>query len=102
MPFLIDATYKTDQAELRARLRPAHLAFLEANLDMLLAAGAKLSDDGTAPFGSFYIVNTDDRTAAEAFIKNDPYVQAGLFGTLAMTRWRKGFFNFQKQIPGAG
>ncbi len=101
MPFLIDAAYKTGEGELRTRLRPAHLAFLEANVAMLLAAGAKLSDDGTTPFGSFYILNTEDRAAAEAFLKNDPYVQSGLFATMVMTRWRKGFFNFQKQAPGA-
>ena len=100
MPFLIDATDKPDHQSLRQHWRPAHLAFLEANVGRLLAAGAKLSDDGTSAFGSAYIVDVEERAAAERFIGEDPFSKAGLFGRVEITRWRKGFFNFARLAPG--
>ncbi len=99
MPFLIDATDKPDGAELRAKVRPEHMVFLEASLPKLLAAGAKLSDDGQTAFGSAYIVDVEERAEAEAFIRSDPFSKAGLFGNVTISRWRKGFFNFQKIPP---
>jgi uncharacterized protein YciI len=93
MPFLIDATDKPDSAELRAKTRPEHLEFLKASLPKLLAAGAKLSDDGATAFGSAYIVDVETRAEAEAFINADPFTKAGLFGTVNISRWRKGFFD---------
>lgn len=96
MPFLIDATDKPNSAELRAKARPEHMEFLKASLPKLLAAGAKLADDGVTALGSAYIVDVDDRAAAEAFIHADPFHKAGLFGTVTITRWRKGFFDYKQ------
>ncbi len=101
MPFLIDASDREGAADLRQQIRPAHLSFLADHEHLLLAAGAKLSDDGTVPQGSFYIVDTDERAAAEAFIAEDPYSKAGVFGTIVITRWRKAIFDFRRQTaPG--
>ena len=96
MPFLIDATDKPEGRDLRARVRPEHLAFLDRNVSRLLAAGAKIADDGQTSWGSLYIVDVEERAAAEEFIRSDPFSQAGLFATVAITRWRKGFFNFRR------
>jgi uncharacterized protein YciI len=101
MPYLIDATDKPQSEELRVQVRPEHLAFLERNLPRLLAAGAKLRDEGDTGWGSVYILDTEDRAEAEAFIAEDPFSQAGLFGTVAITRWRKGFFDFKRPPPKA-
>ncbi len=35
MPFIVEATDQPNSAELRERVRPAHIAYLEANLDKL-------------------------------------------------------------------
>jgi len=101
MPFLIDASDREDAAGLRKQVRPDHLTFLAGREHLLLAAGAKLSDDGATAHGSFYIVDTDDRAAAEAFIAEDPYSKAGVFGTIVIARWRKAIFDFRRQTaPG--
>jgi uncharacterized protein YciI len=99
MPFLIDATDKPDASDLRRDTRPAHMAYLDANLPRLLAAGAKLRDDGETAWGSAYILDVEERRAAEEFIRDDPFSKAGLFGTVTITRWRKGFFDFRKVPP---
>jgi uncharacterized protein len=97
MPFMINADDRPGSAELRQKVRPDHLAFLVSRESQLIAAGAKLSDDGMVTHGSFYIIDTDDRAEAEAFIAADPYSQAGLFGTVRIERWRKAFFDFRRQ-----
>jgi uncharacterized protein YciI len=99
MPFLIDATDKPNSSQLRADKRPLHLAYLDKNVARFLAVGAKLRDDGTTAWGSLYLINTEDRAEAEAFIRDDPYSQVGLFENVAMTRCRTGYFNFAKVPP---
>ena len=47
MPYLVYVKDKPDSLELRTELRPVHLAYLEANQEKLLAAGALLEDDGS-------------------------------------------------------
>lgn len=96
MPYLIDATDKPDSQALRQAHRPSHLRFLENNVASLIAAGAKLSDDGVSAWGSVYILDVEDRAAAEAFIAADPFSDARLFASVAITRWRKGFFDFRR------
>jgi uncharacterized protein YciI len=84
--------------DLRASVRPDHLAFLAENTSKVLAAGAKLDDESNA-CGSVYIVDVEDRAAAEAFIKSDPYSTASVFGEIVVTRWRKAIFNFERVAP---
>jgi uncharacterized protein YciI len=99
MPFLIDATDKPGQLAIRQKIRPDHLDYLNSRVHLLLAAGAKLSDDGTTPQGSFYLVDVEDRASAEAFINADPYMRNGVFAEVTVTRVRKGYFDFMRQPP---
>ena len=99
MPYFIDATDKPGTKDLRDKTRPEHIAFLDTHTSKLIAVGPKLSDDGQTSLGSLYIVDVDDRGAAEAFIHADPFYKAGLFGNVAIARWRKGFFDGKKMPP---
>ena len=99
MPFIVEATDKPNSAALRERVRPAHIAYLEANLDKLIAAGAKLDDDGVTATGSVYVIATDSREVAEAFVAADPFVTEGVLGNIVATRWRKAIFDHQSFIP---
>ncbi len=96
MPYAIQTKDKPGHGHLRAEHRSEHIAYLEANLDILLAAGALIDDDGTGGRGGILIVEVDERAAAEAFIAGDPFTKAGLFESVTVTRWRKAFFNFEK------
>jgi hypothetical protein len=87
-----------NSAQLRAKVRDAHLEYLTANMDKLLAAGALTADDGSGGHGSVFLVDTDDRKQAEAFIAGDPFTKAGLFEKVTVSRWRKAYFNKQKLI----
>jgi len=99
MPYMVVALDKPDTAALRADTRPAHVAYLESNLDKLIGAGAKLSDDGETALGSLYLIDTDSREEAEAFVAADPFTKAGVLGEAVATRWRKAILDHQSFIP---
>lgn len=93
MPFLIETFDKPDLQALRLEVRQAHLKYLDANAKILLACGAKLSDDGEAASGGIYLVDLDNREEAERFINADPFYQAELFAEVKIMRWRQAYFN---------
>lgn len=86
--FAIHCIDKPESAELRVATRPAHLQYLQALSEPILAAGPLLDAEG-APIGSLLIIDFADRKAAIQFAADDPYSQAGLFASVAVTAWRK-------------
>ncbi|KAG8148655.1 hypothetical protein BFF94_036805 [Burkholderia catarinensis] len=91
MPYVIETWDKPDSLSLRMKARPDHLELLAENASMLLACGAKLADDGKDLGGGLYVVDTDMRSEAQAFIESDPFFRAGLFDKVQITRWRKAY-----------
>jgi uncharacterized protein YciI len=98
MAYIIQTRYKDGSDNVYAEARPEHLEYLTEHIDKILAGGALLDDDGTRPHGGVIILDTDDREEAEKFIADDPLTRAGLFDSVLVTRWRKGFFNFERLI----
>ena len=101
MPYLIETYDKPDHQSLRQRIRPIHLEYLEMNKNKLLASGAKLDDAGQNASGGIYILDTESRSDAEAFISEDPFTKAELFQHIEITRWRKAYFNFESYLRSA-
>lgn len=93
MPYLIETYDKPDHYWLRRQERPAHLDFLAQHADLLLACGAKLSDDGLTASGGIYVVNAENRSAAEAFIASDPFSKVALFADVVIGRWRMAYLD---------
>ncbi|MBI0433715.1 YciI family protein [Roseomonas sp. KE0001] len=99
MPYLIETWDKADSQALRQSTRAVHIDFLDRNAALLLACGAKLTDDGADAGGGLYIVDVESRAEAEAFIQQDPFTQAGLFETIRITRWRKAYLDGRRHLP---
>lgn len=93
MPYVIITTDKANSGDLRASIRGAHVDYLKANQQLLLAAGALLDDDGSTGAGGVLLIDTDERAVAERLIADDPYTKAGLFQKVVVSRWRKAFFD---------
>ena len=93
MYFVILTTDKPNAAYIRQATRPAHIEYAKRFGEQIVAAGATLTDDGQVMTGSFLLVNMADRAAVEEFVRNDPYVKAGLFETFEIRRWLKVVFN---------
>ncbi|MXP62552.1 YciI family protein [Roseomonas sp. M0104] len=99
MPYIIETFDKPDSLALRKSTRDEHLDYLDANMDRLLACGAKLKDDGSDAGGGLYIVDVETRAEAEAFIAADPFSKAGLFERVQISRWRKGYLDGKSFFP---
>lgn len=92
MLFAIICTDKPDGADIRAKTRPEHLAYLNAHSTHIYCAGPTLSDDDTGAMnGSVLLMDFADLTQARAFAENDPYAKAGLFENVAVRPWKKVF-----------
>ena len=91
MAYLLECRDKPDSAALRQETRQAHLAYARET-PAILAAGPLLAEDESTMIGSFFILDFPDRAAVEAFNANDPYTQAGLFGSVRIQpfRWLMG------------
>jgi hypothetical protein len=98
MTYIIETWDKPDSLDLRMRVRPDHIRFLEENTHRILGAGAKLSDDGETMLGTVYIIDAETREEAEAFVALDPFTKNGLPERIVTTRWRKAFFNYENNM----
>jgi uncharacterized protein YciI len=79
-------------AELRKRVRPAHLAHIEplAEAGQIVYGGPLLDADG-APNGSVIVFEADDLAAARATAARDPYVALGVFESHEVIETRRVF-----------
>ena len=89
MRYAIICLDKPDHGHVRAENRPAHLDYLNANLDKIVVAGPMLSDDGERTVGSLLVMEFAGADQARAFADGDPYAKADLFESVAIRPWRQ-------------
>jgi uncharacterized protein YciI len=87
MLFALICTDKPASVELRQKVRPEHLAFLESLGTSLKGAGP-FTDDAGSPTGSLVLIEAPDRAAAAATAARDPYAVAGLFSSVEIRPWK--------------
>jgi uncharacterized protein len=87
MLFALICTDKPDSFDLRAKVRPDHLAFLDSLGANVKAAGPFLDNDGK-PIGSLVIIKATDMAAAQSIAAQDPYAAAGLFAFVDIKPWK--------------
>jgi len=74
-------------AEIRARHRAAHMDYLAASGEVVLA-GPFLVEAGSVT-GSLVVVDVPDLAAARAWAAADPFAVAGLFASQTVQGWLK-------------
>ena len=87
MLFALLCTDKPGSLDLRMRVRPDHLKYLESLGTSLKTAGPFTTDEGS-PNGSLVIIEATDRAAAKVIAENDPYAKAGLFASVDIRAWK--------------
>ena len=87
MLFALICTDKPDSLDLRLRVRPDHVKYLESLGAVLKTAGPFTTDDGS-PNGSLVIIEAAGRAAAKPIADNDPYAKAGLFASIDIRAWK--------------
>ena len=71
---------KPDSAALRQRVRPAYKAYLAAVADRIAFAGPLSHNDGVTMIGSLLVIDFASRDAAQAWLADEPFTRAGLYG----------------------
>ncbi|KKX58727.1 MULTISPECIES: YciI family protein [Pseudomonas] len=88
--FAVFATDHPQSQALRQRLRPSHQAHLRAtdtHRVVVRLGGPTLDDAGAAMNGTLLVIEAGSLAEVEAFIEDDPYVQAGLFASIQIRPW---------------
>ncbi len=82
MIYVLRLLDKPGAAELRARLRPQHKAYLGAVGECIAFAGPLTHDDGLTMIGSLLAIDFDSRDAAQAWLAAEPFTRAGLYASV--------------------
>ena len=98
MPFFVEIRVKPNCDDIPKLTQDQHLGYLDANIHLVLAAGALLDDAGLVRRGGFYILDVEEREQAEAFVAQDPFIESGLIDITQVTRWRKAYFDHKRLI----
>lgn len=86
MLFAVICRDKPGHLETRLANRAAHLAYIEAT-GIVEMAGPFIEDGQMC--GSLLVLRAGSLAAAQAWVAGDPYGQAGLFESVAVTEWKK-------------
>ena len=87
---------KPGAAELRQQMRPVHKEYLAQMQDRIAFAGPLVADDGSTMVGSLLVIDFPDRTAANIWLAQEPFVQAGVFASVTV----QAFVNLWPQKVG--
>lgn len=77
----------------RAQHMPAHLAYLAAHGEQIIAAGALRPQLDGVPSGGIWIVNADNLATVDSLCRDDPFWQAGLRKSVRISHWAKAFWS---------
>lgn len=83
-------------AALRLQWRPAHKEYLGRVADHIAFAGPLFADDGETMQGSLLVIDFPDRAAAEAWLKDEPFTQNGVYASVSI----RAFANLWPQKVG--
>ncbi len=87
MLFALICDDKPASLELRMKIRPDHVAFLNG-LGTAMKFAGPFTDDAGSPVGSLVVIEAENRAAAETLAAEDPYAIAGLFQSVAIRPWK--------------
>lgn len=75
---------KPGAGDVRQRVRPEHKAYLAQVAERIAFAGPFVADDGSTMLGSLLVIDFDSRDAAQAWLAQEPFTRAGLYGSTAV------------------
>jgi hypothetical protein len=91
MLFIARFTDKPNIAELRDKLFPAHLEWLDKNKDKVLVPGSLRPDVDGPSLGGMWIIEAGSKAEAEKVYQTDPFFANGLRAKVEVYFWKKAF-----------
>ena len=98
MPYVIVTRDKPGSIDLRKKTRAEHLKYIERFVPSVLVGGGFITEEDALAGGGLIILDVENRSEAEEFVKNDPYTRVGLFQEVEIKRWKKVFFAGEKSL----
>ena len=86
------------RADMRAKLMPDHLSFLERNASSIHAAGPLKDTASNTPAGGLWIVQADSLESVQSLIEADPFWPTGLRKSVRILEWTRVFSDGKRQI----
>ena len=87
MLYALICTDKPNGTDLRTKVRPEHVAYLNSLGNVMKFAGPFLDAAGNSN-GSLVVIEAENRAAAEHIAAQDPYNLAGLFASVEIRPWK--------------
>src|SRR5262249_7385927 len=97
MLYVVLFTDNAEHAEMRGRLMPAHLDFLEGEKDRIRAAGPLRDADGSGA-GGLWLVEAEGREEVEQLCRKDPFWPSGLRRSIRVLEWAQVFAQGRRLI----
>ena len=97
MRFVVLLEDEPSKADVRPRLMPEHLTFLEKHGSEILEAGP-LTDGDAKPAGGIWIVEAASVEAVDRLVKADPFFAGGLRKSVRILSWRRVFAGGKRLI----
>jgi len=93
MAFMIFSIDVPNSEPLREPHRRAHLAYLHAQMDRLVASGCLLDEAGDKYIGACVLLDVETEEEARAFVAGDPFTKAGVTKDVMIARWREFYLD---------
>jgi uncharacterized protein len=77
----------------RNALMEAHLTFLAAHAERVVASGALRDSEDSLPLGGIWIVIAQRKEEVERLTQEDPFWKAGLRKSVRVSVWGKAFWS---------
>lgn len=90
MLFVVLFEDEPSRSDIRPRLMPDHLAFLERESERIRAAGPLLQEDG-AGVGGLWLAEAASPSEARALVEADPFWPTGLRRSVRILCWHQVF-----------
>ena len=91
MLFIVQFEDKPNTGELRTKLFPEHVAFLDSKKDHVLVPGSMREIPSDRPLGGLWIVEAADENEVKEIFKDDPFWTNGLRASVRINRLVKAF-----------
>jgi hypothetical protein len=89
MLFAVMLTDCPGKSEVRDRYLREHIAWLEANKDVIPIGGSLRQELGQVPKGGLWVAQADSKSQLEAILKTDPFYLHGLRQSYEILHWSK-------------
>ncbi len=97
MLYAVLFTDDPSHADMRRKLMPAHLDFLDRNKDAVRSAGPLLDAQDEAA-GGLWLVEASDPQAVQRLVQADPFWPTGLRKEVRVLAWRQVFAEGRRLI----